>query len=130
MESTTTASGTGRPGQQAVSHHQQHERGRGDGEDGRARGSELVREAREPPEEMVASAGDTERARELRHRDADTRTGLEAEQDRVADEARELAQPKRPGRDGEPGDEQRDERRYRRETLRVAGSHRRDARAH
>ena len=114
--------------QHAVADQEEHQRRHRDGQDHRVCAGKLVDQGRDSLEEVIPTARNAERARELRHRDADSGARLEADQDGIAHEAGERAQAERPRRGGERGDEKRGERRYFRKSPRVAAGHRRDAR--
>ena len=80
-------------------------------------------------EEMLAAARDAEQLRQLRHRDGQRRSGLEAEQDRLADEVDQRAQPQHPRQHAHRRHDQRGQRRDVRPARRIALGHAGDGRA-
>ena len=79
--------------QQALAEHQQHDRDDADGKYEVVGLADLPGEQHGPLEEIVSAAGHAKQARQLGHRDGQPRAGLEADQDAVADQLYERAQP-------------------------------------
>ena len=97
IDSATTASATGLPGKQALAEHEQQDRDDADGEHQIVDLAELAGQQHGPLEEIVPAAGHAEQARQLGHGDGQPGAGLEADQDAVADQLHERAQPQQPG---------------------------------
>ena len=72
--------------QQPRADHQQGDSGQANGQRQQVSGRELLRQEPEPLEEVVAAALHTQQLGQLRRRDDECRSGLEAGQDALGDE--------------------------------------------
>jgi hypothetical protein len=91
-------SAIGPSGEQSLAGDETGDRGQSEQEDSDVRIRQLRAERPDTLEEVLAAALNAEELGELRHGDGQCRTGLEAEQYRLADEVDERGQPQRPRR--------------------------------
>ena len=111
-------------GQQAFAEHEQPDRDDADGENEEVRLAELPGKQQDPLEKIVPAARHAEQARQLGHGDGQSRAGLEAHEDAVADQLHQHAQPQQPGDQAKRRHREGCEAGDLRVTLRVALRHR------
>ena len=90
------------PRQQALAEDEQQDRDDSDGQNEDLHLAELPGEQQRPLEKIVAAARHAEQAWQLGHGDGQAGAGLEADQDAVADQLHQDAQPQQPGEQAEP----------------------------
>ena len=93
--------------QKPLAEQQQQDRHKPDRQHDPVDAAELAGELDQAIEEIVPAAGDAEQARQLRHDDGQARAGLEADQNAVADQAHQHAEPENPGDQAEQPPPQR-----------------------
>ena len=112
--------------QQALAQQEQQDRHKPDRQHDPVDAAELSDKRDQAIEEIASAAGNAEQARQLRHDDGQARACLEADQNAVADQAHQHAEPENPGDQAEHGNGQRRQARDLRIADRVAAGERAD----